>query len=319
MEVKFWGTRGSLPVALTTDKIEAKLRAALRRANGRTLNSDADIDEFLVEELAFPDRGTFGGNSSCVEIIPGSDSYFICDLGSGVRAFSQNLIERQKSAGPHTFNIFVSHVHWDHIMGFPFFTHAYVPGNKLRIHGSHDVLEQALKQQQSRPCFPVPWEVLGADIEFVHLEVGKTYQVDGVNVSNFLQPHGGDSYGYRFESGGKSIVYSTDGEHKFENESAIEAYVDFLRDADIVIFDAMYSLAESVSVKEDWGHSSNIVGVDLCHMAAVKHYCMFHHEPIYDDDMIYKVLQETIRYEEITREGEPLRVSSAYDGLVLKA
>ena len=75
--------------------------------------------------------------------------------------------------------------------------------------------------------------------------------------------------------------------------------------------------ADAISVKEDWGHSSNIVGVDLCHRAKVRRYCMFHHEPIYDDEMIFKVLQETIRYEEITRETSPLKVSSAYDGLVI--
>lgn len=79
----------------------------------------------------------------------------------------------------------------------------------------------------------------------------------------------------------------------------------------------MYSLADSVSMKEGWGHSSNIVGVDLCHRARAKHYCMFHHEPIYDDEMIHRVLSETIRYEQLIRDDYPLHVSSAYDGLVI--
>jgi hypothetical protein len=79
----------------------------------------------------------------------------------------------------------------------------------------------------------------------------------------------------------------------------------------------MYSLSEMISVKEDWGHSSNVVGVDLCLRAGVKHYCMFHHEPAYSDEIIHTVLRETRRYEEIVREGRPLQVSTAYDGLVL--
>jgi ribonuclease BN (tRNA processing enzyme) len=132
-----------------------------------------------------------------------------------------------------------------------------------------------------------------------------------------LQPHGGDSYGYRFDSGGKALVYTTDAEHKIDSADDTRDAVAFFRDADLVIFDAMYSLAESVSVKEDWGHSSNIVGVDLCHRARVKHYCMFHHEPTYDDDMIHRVLAETVRYEQLTRDGHELQVSSAYDGLVI--
>ena len=87
------------------------------------------------------------------------------------------------------------------------------------------------------------------------------------------------------------------------------------RDADLVNFDAMHSLAESISVKADWGHSSNIVGVELCQLAQVRHLCLFHHEPALDDGALVKMLEETRRYEEITRTGNAMRVSAAYDGL----
>jgi ribonuclease BN (tRNA processing enzyme) len=113
------------------------------------------------------------------------------------------------------------------------------------------------------------------------------------------------------------VIYSTDAEHKLESETETQLMVDFYRNADLVIFDAMYSMADMVTIKEDWGHSSNTIGVDLCLRANAKHLCMFHHEPVYDDEMIHTVLQETIHYEEIMREGNPLRVSTAYDGLVI--
>ena len=132
------------------------------------------------------------------------------------------------------------------------------------------------------------------------------------------QRHGGESYGYRIEQGGKSVVYTTDSEHKMEDVAAIQEFVAFLRQADLVIFDSMYSLADSMSLKEDWGHSSNVIGVELCQMAKAKHLCLFHHEPIFDDARIEKILEETIRLEEITRSGPPLRISSAYDGLVIE-
>ena len=316
MRVKFWGTRGSLPVALDAVGVETKVRRALTEALAQGVSSPAAVDEFVDQQLDFPTKHTYGGNTSCVEIDNGGDEYVLCDLGSGLRVFSQRLVEI-RGTGPFTFNLFVSHVHWDHIMGFPFFVHAYVPGNRVRIFGSHEVLESAIRGQNAAPGFPVPFEVLGADIEFVHMEPGVPQTVAGMRVSNILQPHGGDSYGYRFESQGKTVVYSTDAEHKIDTVEDTGPAVEFFRDADLVIFDAMYSLADSVSLKEDWGHSSNIVGVDLCHRARVKHYCMFHHEPIYDDDMIHRVLQETIRYEELTRDEHALMVSSAYDGLVI--
>jgi len=95
-------------------------------------------------------------------------------------------------------------------------------------------------------------------------------------------------------------------------------FTEFFRNADLVVFDGMYSLADSISVKADWGHSSNIVGVELCQLAHAAHLCLFHHEPAYDDAAIARVLDETRRLEQITRAGHPLRVSAAYDGLEIE-
>ena len=146
-------------------------------------------------------------------------------------------------------------------------------------------------------------------------DVGKRSRHAGLDVTPRLQLHSGDSYGYRFEHGGKVVVYSTDSEYKTDDAGSTREVVEFFRNADLVIFDAMYSLADTVSVKEDWGHSSNVVGVELCQLARAKHLCIYHHEPVYDDAKIASVLQETLRLEEITRADHPLRVSSAYDGL----
>lgn len=317
MLVRFWGTRGSLPVALGHDGIRDKVFKALSKANGLSFADDAAIDHFIDDQLPFTVRGGFGGNSSCVELDLESDEHIICDMGSGLRGLGQKIMQTQ-GGGPQTFNFFMSHVHWDHIMGFPFFVPAYIPGNKIRIHGCHETMEEALRKQQSDPCFPVHFDFLGSDIEFVKLVPGETYEIGGVSVRAILQPHHGDSYGYRFEKDSKAVVYSTDGEHKMESEEETEQFVEFFRGADVVVFDAMYSLADMMSMKEDWGHSSNVIGVDLCHRAGVKQYCMFHHEPIFDDEAIDKILNETIRYEEITREGAPLKVSTAYDGLEIE-
>ena len=131
------------------------------------------------------------------------------------------------------------------------------------------------------------------------------------------QLHGNDSFGYRIEKDGKSIVYTTDSEHKPEDTAAMEEAAAFFKGADLVIFDAMYSLAESISVKEDWGHSSNVMGVELCQTAGAKKLCLFHHEPVYPDERIEAILAETIRFEEITRSGAPLAVVTAYDGRVI--
>jgi len=313
-KVRFWGTRGSLPVALTAAGVRRKLSDVLRTAGGRIFATDADVEQFL-DGLPFPVTGTYGGHSSCVEIETGGPDYFVCDMGSGLRPFGQAAMARRSGAAGQTFHIFQSHLHWDHIMGLPFFVPAFIPGNRVVIYGGHAELESALRRQQERPSFPVDFSIFGAKMEFVHLEPGRVYDIAGVRVRTLLQRHAGDSYGYRFESQGKVLVYSTDSEHPWKETEHLERFVEFFRDADLVIFDAMYSLADAITVKADWGHSSNVVGVELCQRAGARHLCMFHHEPVFDDAAIEAVLGETRRLEEITRSTSRLQVSAAYDGL----
>lgn len=318
MKIEFWGTRGSLPVSMRGDSLQRRIIDILKLSNHRTFKDDQEIQSFVENELPFSLGNSYGGSSPCVELHTNNDEYVICDMGSGLREFGQRFINTGGLGRSSTFHFVMSHMHWDHIMGFPFFTPAYIPGNKIHIHGCHERLEEAFKKQQSDPCFPVDWHQLGADIEFHLMQPGESYSISGFSVKPLLQRHHGDSFGYRFERDGKAVVYSTDCEHKLGSDSDLKAYVEFIDSADLVIFDAMYSLADVTTVKEDWGHSSNIVGVDLCRRGNVKHYCMFHHEPIYDDGMIETVLKETLRYEEITRSDKALQISSAYDGMIIE-
>ena len=318
LRVRFWGTRGSLPAPLRERGVRVKIHDALVAARGQTLETETAIDAFIDSRLPFSVRGTFGGNTSCVEIVTGGDEYVICDLGTGVREFGNRVMDEHNPTAKRCFNVFLSHLHWDHIMGFPFFRPAYIPGNLIRIHSCHAALSEAMHKQQSEPCFPVDFRALPATIEFVALDPGRTYEIAGLSVASIKQFHAGDSYGYRFSRGDKTIVYSTDCEHKYSNLDQSYPFIAFYRNADVLIFDAMYSLADAISVKEDWGHSSNVVAVELAHAAHVKRLVLFHHEPAYDDHMIEEVFAETVRFEEISRPGHKVEVISAYDGLELE-
>ena len=317
MKVRFWGTRGSLPISLTAPDIRSKLIAALSGAVGRALDTPEKIAHYVDNDLGFDVRGTFGGHSSCVELTAGAE-HVIFDMGSGARALGQSYLQRFGAGNPQTYHVFMSHVHWDHIMGFPFFAPVYIPGNRIVIHGCHTVLEEAFRRQQAPPSFPVDFSQLAAKVEFDVIRPNACHRIAGLDVTAKLQHHEGDSYGYRFEQEGRAIVYTTDSEHKLTDIGEREGFIEFFRDADLVIFDAMYSLADAVSVRADWGHSSNIVGVELCQTARARCLCMYHHEPAYNDTRIESVLQETRRFEEITRDGHQLQVISAYDGLELE-
>jgi len=313
MRVRFWGTRGSIPVSLTWRDVRDRLVQALMRANGQDLSTPEKAYAFAEKHLDFALTHTFGGHTSCVEFDPGADEYFVCDMGSGARAFGAHVLARQ-AGRPATVNIFMSHVHWDHILGFPFFGPAYSPQCRLRIYGCNDMVELAMRRQQDAPSFPVPFSQLAARIEFKTLEPGRAQEISGIEVTPWLQSHSGDSFGFRFRVGDKALVYSTDCEHKLGKEE-VAAYREHFRDADLVIFDAMYSLADAVSVKADWGHSSNVIGVELCQLARAKRLALYHHEPANSDTAIEQIFRETLRFEELTRNGPALEVIAAYDGL----
>ena len=318
MLVRFWGTRGSLPVAAKADAIRAKVARALVTANGHSITSLEQADAFVEGKLDFATGATYGGATACVEIESG-ESFFICDMGSGLREFGLDAMKRCSEGHARTYNFFQSHLHWDHIMGFPFFVPAFDPATKIRIHSAHPDAEQALRRQQEEISFPVPFDWLRAAIEFIAMIPGEPIDVDGLRVTAEKQQHSHDSYGYRFtDIDGRTAVFSTDSEHKADNMRDEASFIEFFRDADLVICDTMYSLADSVSMKEDWGHSSNIVAIDLCHEAGARRLALFHHEPTYDDYDIQRMHQESIRYEELTRGAAPLEVLCAYDGLVVE-
>lgn len=318
MLVRIWGCRGSLPVASNTTILQGKLTQALLTSSGRTFSSEKEISDFLENDVPWPVSHSFGGNTSCVQIETGADSYTLCDLGSGVREFGRKMLETHGPGNPQTYNIFMSHVHWDHVMGFPFFMPAYIPGNQINIYSCHSEAETAFRGQHSEPGFPVDFAMLGATINFHTVIPNEPFVVDGTTITAVQQYHGGESYGYRFDRNKKSVVYSTDSEHKQENADEIAIFVELFKEADLVIFDAQYSLAEMQTLKEDWGHSSNIIGVELCTAAKAKHLVLFHHEPSSNDETLYRIFEETVRYEEISREESAIKISAAFDGMEIK-
>lgn len=275
--------------------------------------------KFAQEELDFAVGQSYGGATSCVEIDVGKGAFVVCDMGSGLREFGLDTLRRLTDGNrPREWHFFMSHLHWDHIMGFPFFVPAFVAGAKVIIHAAHTDAEEALRRQQEEISFPVPFDWLKADIEFRTLQPGTDYSIGELEVSLIPQDHSHHSYGYKFrDTSGRVAVYSTDAEYKIERMDDEAGMVDFIAGADLVIADTMYSLADSVSMKEDWGHSSNVIAVDLCRAGKAKRLALFHHEPTYSDADIQHMHEETLRYEELTRTDSKLDIVCSYDGLCL--
>lgn len=314
MIVRFWGVRGSVPTPLGAQQLKEKITWALKGASDRDI-MDERAAEHYVEGLPLHIKGTYGGNTSCVEL-HSEDTTIIFDAGTGIRLLGLHLMDGRFAKGAGTAHLFLSHTHWDHIHGFPFFLPAYVPGNRIIIYSPHSDVEKRFSMQQDPWYFPVPLKAMHADIEFVSLSEGQNVAIGHVDVTNIKLNHPGGSFGYRVRKQDASFVYATDTEFTNLSESDMGKYIDFLSRAKVLVFDSQYTLREALE-KEDWGHSSSLTGVDMARDAGVKTLVLFHHEPTYDDNTLRDILQRTRKYAEVQGIDQTCKVIMAYEGLEL--
>ena len=318
MKVKLWGTRGSIPSPLRAQDIEAKIRAALSAAQGDVDLTDPAAIRAFVASLPYAIRGTAGGDTSCIEVRSGGN-LFIFDCGSGIRQLSAELMKEEFGRGEGVAHIFLSHTHWDHMMGWPYFIPIYVPGNRLYVYGVHPNLKERFQIQQTAPSmFPRPLEYLSATIEFTQLQEGGSIQIGQTRVQNLRFDHRGDSFGYRIQDDQGILVYAGDSEHKTLEREATQHIVKFFRDADALIFDAMYTFRDSYGMRRDWGHSYAVAGANLATRAGVKRLLLFHHDPTYSDEKIWSLREEAEKYLRQHPERPPCKVIVAYDGFEME-
>lgn len=233
-----------------------------------------------------PETVRYGGNTPCVEMRVG-DHRLIFDGGTGLRVLGQHLLKHL----PVRAHMFFTHSHWDHIQGFPFFTPAFIPGNHFKIYGAiapdGSTIEQRLNGQMLHPNFPVPLEIMGADLEFYDLEVAEKVELEDVMVENNLLNHPGEAIGYRVNWHDHAIAYITDTEHFPDRLD--DNVVGLARNADILIYDATYTNEEYHSEKSSkvgWGHSTWQEAIKVAEAANVKKLVIFHHDPVHNDDFL---------------------------------
>ena len=310
MRVKFWGVRGSIPSPIQSGTIRDKIYQALCGAVGVNLEDQNAVREY-TDCLPLELGGTIGGNTSCVEVRAG-EQHLIFDVGSGIRNLGLELMKGPFGRGQGTAHIFISHTHWDHIQGFPFFVPAYVPGNRFYIYSpKKDIKDRFIIQQIDQDMFPINLDEMGADLEFVTMPP-EGIALDGVKVDSIALHHPGGSWAYRVREGQKTLVYATDGEYQDLSPNALEPYFDFLTGADALIFDSMYTFAEAVT-KEGWGHSTSLVGVDMSVKTGVKRLILFHHEPTYSDAKLREILEKTVQYYSLVRQHGELEIILAVE------
>ncbi|MBW1739704.1 MAG: MBL fold metallo-hydrolase [Deltaproteobacteria bacterium] len=232
----------------------------------------------------------YGGNTPCVAIW-NADNLMILDGGTGLRVLGDDLMNTSFGRGQGEGTFLFSHLHWDHIQGFPFFKPAYIAGNLFKLYGPSHVdvtLEDAMRQQQQYQNFPVLMEDMPAAFTFTELKEGQTLEVNGMEITNRRLNHPGGVFAYRISSQGKSIVYATDTEH----DSVLDPKLLELADnADILIYDTTYT-PEQYKDHVAWGHSTYKEGIKIAKAANVKALHLFHYDPSLSDETIDAVLKK---------------------------
>ena len=315
MKVKFWGVRGSLPAPIPPTEIENKIVQALSGAQGVDLNDSEAVNSY-VRSLPYYQRTTTGGNTSCVQV-SGENTEIILDAGSGIRRLGMELMEGPCGHGEGCIHLLISHTHWDHIMGFPFFTPAYAPGNQIVIYGRHPRIKERFQDQHHPDHFPVSLETMSADVQFVQLEDRPSVNIGEFSVRSISLRHPGGSFSYRIENSQSAFVYATDAEYKALGPEAMEQYVSFYANSEALVFDAQFTLEDAME-KEGWGHSSSMVGVDIALKANIKRLILFHHEPSYSDEKLQEIYDKTLRYYKMIKGNRSLDIIMAREGLEME-
>jgi phosphoribosyl 1,2-cyclic phosphodiesterase len=256
----------------------------------------------------------YGGNTPCIEMRVGSER-LIFDGGTGLRVLGQSLLGQM----PVTGHLFFTHYHWDHIQGFPFFVPAFIKINTFYIYGTiapdGSTVQHRLNDQMLHPNFPVPLQIMGADLKFVDITVGNPIQIgDEIVVETALLNHPGEAVGYRVNWRNYAAAYITDTEHFPDH---LDENVLFLaRNADVLIYDATYTDEEYYSEKSSkvgWGHSTWQEAVKVAKAAQVKRLVIFHHDPLHNDDFMDKIgeqVAEQFPNSLIAREGLSIQLST---------
>ncbi len=251
----------------------------------------------------------YGGNTSCIEVRTDDNDIIVLDAGSGIYQMAQSLLGEM----PVTVNLFLTHTHWDHIQGLPFFIPNFIAGNTMHIHGAfdpigHKSVRETLKVQMSYSYFPVREAELKANLVYKTLQERNTVQVGRATVSNILMNHPVLNFGYRIECDGKSIFFTGDHEQLYniyepEDEGYAEyqrfmdeknrSIIDFMRGVDILIADTSYTI-EEYPAKKGWGHSTFDANMEMAREAGVEKLFFTHHEPTRSDADLEKVFQEAL-------------------------
>lgn len=266
-----------------------------------------------------PHTVRYGGNTTCIEIRTDQNELIIIDAGTGIFPLSQTLLNEL----PVTAHVLLTHSHWDHIQGLPFFMPNFIPGNTMRLYGAFDPVsgkgvEQVMSVQLQHSYFPVREEEMKARIDYVTLAPEQSIRIGSATITPYRMNHPVVDFGYRIEENGKSVFFTGDHEPMYNphaphepgfahHQSLVEAQADYLRRAmqgvDVLIADCSYT-SDEYPAKQGWGHGTYHSSIEYAKNAGAKVLYCTHHEPTRSDDALEQVFRQALT-DHPHRPGDP--------------
>jgi phosphoribosyl 1,2-cyclic phosphodiesterase len=294
LSVHLWGIRGSLPAPHTPEQVHHKLVETLRLFDTKR-SEIKDLDRF-AENLPIDLGRGFGGHTACIEVTS-PKARLVLDAGSGIRCLGEKLMLEASGAGRGVVHILMTHFHWDHLIGLPFFVPIFVPGNTIHFYAVQDDLEDNIRRVFRKPNFPVEFDRLPSKIIFHKIEARQPLRFEDITVTPYQLDHPDPCWGYRMEHAGKVFSHCVDSECRRVTREAMGPDLPLYQNVDLMTFDAQYTFLEAAE-RINWGHASGPIGVDIGMREHVKKMLFIHHDPAAPDAKIMEAERQTREYYE---------------------
>lgn len=316
MQVKFWGVRGSLPQSNETLEWANHFKRLMNQFFEAGYSKSSEIDVFFSKK-SLPEIGGYGSATTCVHV-SAPHGNLIIDGGSGLKKYNDHLAQSQYSQTEH--HILLTHFHFDHTMGLPYFIPHFLKGHKVHYYSPDVNCEKQVKALFQKPTFPVPFEQLSAEITFHHIEPYDKHQIQGFTVQAYSTDHSDACYGFKI-SAANGKTYS----HAVDNEIVRQSLTDLKQDAglyqntNLLYIDAQYSESE-MTEKTGWGHGTSQRAFEICRHFNVEQVLLGHHDPSSDLSRMQKLSDQAVKYFENSAwpESQKLKWAFAFDGMTIQ-
>lgn len=304
MNIEFFGVRGSIPRPLSPDEILSRLGAK---------SKDGVVKMSTIKAMAKNGGLGYGSNTSCVYVEKDGD-HIIIDAGTGLRELGARLVQTPVEQPIH---LVLTHLHWDHIQGLPFFAPIYQKGRVIKVYSAipKDSLEVAFLDQWRAPYFPVPYEALLSKIEYHHFT--RQTKIGPFKVKALEMCHPNPTFGYRVECDGKSYAHMSDTELNLITPAEGKRYKKFLAGVDLLVTDSQFDV-HGAEVFQGWGHSSMISFIDLLKDEGVKVMALFHHNPQTEESYIDRLFKEAKAHAKKVIPDGSTKIICAIEGQVVR-